>query len=145
MQLTKNIVNRPLAGAIVDAIGECDHQFEEKGGVILEKYGDYRFIKLTNSHEGTAVAYGLYEADRNQFGEKVIPLMSDGWKLFSSFHTHPQFPAVPSSLDLAKLFQGFKHNVIFSCTDKQCTVSEWFGEELKIKYIHLTTLLELSI
>lgn len=145
MQLTKNILTSRLAGAIIDAVNACRHKFEERGGVILEKFGDYTFVHLTNIHENSPVAHGLYEANRNEFGVKVIPMMQEGWKLFSSFHTHPRFTPDPSSLDLAKLFQGFKYNVIYSELDATCSLSEWTAETLKTKYIELPILLKLSI
>jgi proteasome lid subunit RPN8/RPN11 len=145
MQLTKNILTSPLAGAIIDAINSCRHKFEERGGVILEKFGDYTFVYLTNIHENSPVAYGLYEADRKEFGVKIVPMMQEGWKLFSSFHTHPRFASDPSSLDLEKLFQGFKYNVIYSEIASNCSLSEWREETIKTKYIELPTLLKLSI
>jgi hypothetical protein len=149
MELGHSILNPQLAGALIDAINETNHAFEERGGVLLEKYGDYRFQLLSNLHADTSRAYGLYEADRNEFGQLVIPEMQSGWTLFASFHTHPKFSANPSSLDLEKLFQGFKCNVIYSPLNQECSISEWLEikkEEygLKTKYIGLETLLNLS-
>jgi len=144
MTIAKSILDKLLSGAIVDGINQSRDPFEERGGVILEKYGDYEFKLIKNIHTDTPVAYGLYEADRNEFGEFIIPLMTSGWKLFASFHTHPTFSATPSALDLAKLFQGFKHNVIYSVQDETCSISSWEGELLKTKYIPISTLLEIS-
>jgi proteasome lid subunit RPN8/RPN11 len=145
MTLTKSIISGALAGAIVDGVNECRHKFEERGGVIMEKFGDYTFVFLSNVHEDSPIAYGLYEASRDEFGSRVIPLMQQGWKLFASFHTHPKFTAHPSSLDLSKLFQGFKYNVIYSDLDTLCSFSEWVADTITTKYIELPTLLKLSL
>jgi hypothetical protein len=132
-------LGRVLTGAAID----CPNRNEEEGGVILinHKKKEYCFVKVRNLHEGTPTAYGLYVADPEEFGGRVIPMLSKGWELYASFHTHPQFPCTPSQLDYNKLFQGFKYNYIYSSRDLEFSCSDWSPQmDLHTVKINLETL-----
>lgn len=108
-----------LAPSLNDALREaslqCPGVDEEEGGILLVKDDKYTFIKLRNRHTGEPVAVGFFEADPAEYGEKVIPLFNDGHKNFASYHTHPTgCRAMPSSVDLTRLFNGFPTNFISS-------------------------------
>lgn len=108
-------LGRSLKEAIQCAKNECSSLSEEEGGVIVSKDLDYEFIKLRNQHTGNAIASGFYEADREEYGQKVIAKFEAGFKNFASFHTHPTgFRAYPSTIDLTRLFNGFPDNFIWS-------------------------------
>jgi proteasome lid subunit RPN8/RPN11 len=106
--------NKEFTKVMVQASLECSHPLEEEGGVILSRGDEYRFVKITNTHKNTPTAVALYEADKQELGKCMFDLYKEGWLLFSSFHTHPQFAPFPSNLDLNTLFQGFQHNVIYA-------------------------------
>ena len=125
---------------MLDAANKCTHPSEEEGGVIIDKNGEFEFIKLKNNHAGTSTAVGLYHADDKELNELVFPKIKDGWRFYSSFHTHPSFQATPSSLDLSTLFDGFKYNVIYSILTQKFSYSEWVGDESMICYIPKATL-----
>jgi proteasome lid subunit RPN8/RPN11 len=128
--------NKEFVKAIVQASVECSHPSEEEGGVILAKAGEYRFIKIKNTHRNTATAISLYEADRVELGKCMFDMLKNGWEIFSSFHTHPQFPPYPSGVDLNVLFQGFKHNVIYAPLYQEAfSYSTWEDERLVVKNI----------
>lgn len=107
-------ISTKLSEAMLTASERCNHPIDEEGGLILNLADDYCFIFINNIHAATPQAVGLYEADADVFAANVLPKLQRGWKMFSSFHTHPRFSADPSSLDFAKLFQGFRHNIIYA-------------------------------
>ena len=117
-----------LLREVLRASEECVHRYEEEGGVILENAGKYAFVKVKNKHENTQEAIALYETDLSELQEKVFLKLSEGWKMFASFHTHPSFSPTPSQLDLAKLFQGFKYNVIYAKNVDRFSFSEWIQD-----------------
>jgi proteasome lid subunit RPN8/RPN11 len=133
--LDKTLVTEMLAAA-----KSCSHPIEEQGGIILNKDEEFLFVKVKNIYEGTGMAAGLYETDQNELSSLVLSKVSEGWKFYASFHTHPQFSPAPSSLDLGKLFQGFKQNIIFSPIMEMFSYSEWFGEQSLHYYIPTRTL-----
>jgi proteasome lid subunit RPN8/RPN11 len=122
-----------FARAVAQAAEECTHPLEEEGGVILHKESDYCFVKINNIHQGTDTAIALYEAEKNELGRCVFDKYKDGWLLFASFHTHPQFAPYPSSIDLGTLFQGFEHNVIYAPLHNTFSYSTWENGTSKIK------------
>jgi hypothetical protein len=129
MGLIKQI-NKRLSRVITGAAMECRRNTEEEGGIVLTRKGqDFIFVKVKNLHEGEPTAYGLYVADPEEFGQKVIPMIGAGWEMYASFHTHPQFSPLPSQLDYDKLFQGFKYNYIFSNRDREFSCSEWSAQK----------------
>jgi proteasome lid subunit RPN8/RPN11 len=132
--------NRPLIAAMLDAAKKCSHPVEEEGGVILQANDDYLFIKVKNIYEGTNTAAGLYQTDQIALKNDVLPRLNEGWKFYASFHTHPQFSATPSSLDFAKLFEGFKYNVIYSQRTDMFSFSQWVANSCATFYVPVTTL-----
>ena len=141
-------INKSLARAIATATVECGDSKEEEGGIILtlnQPFREYKFIKVINDRRGTLSARGLYVANPEDFGKHVFPLISEGWNMYASFHTHPTFPATPSSLDEDKLFRGFKYNFIFSNTERTVSCSEWSPQnDLHTIYLNIATLLYLA-
>lgn len=141
-------INKSLARAIATATVECGDSKEEEGGIILtlnQPLREYKFIKVINDRRGTLSARGLYVANPEDFGKHVFPSISEGWNMYASFHTHPTFPATPSSLDEDKLFRGFKYNFIFSNTERTVSCSEWSPQnDLHTIYLNITTLLYLA-
>jgi hypothetical protein len=130
--------------ALLNAIDLCDNELEEEGGVILTSsratpgHELFKFVKVQNRRAGTPEARGLYVADPVSFGAEVFPLLSGGWNLYASFHTHPTFSSTPSDLDRRALFVGFKYNYIYSPQRRAVSVSEWISkEELVTKYFNL--------
>jgi hypothetical protein len=130
--------------ALLNAIDLCDNELEEEGGVILTSsraapgHELFKFVKVQNRRAGTPEARGLYVADPVSFGAEVFPLLSGGWNLYASFHTHPTFSSTPSDLDRRALFVGFKYNYIYSPQRRAVSVSEWISkEELVTKYYNL--------
>ena len=104
-----------LKTALQQAMVQCPGTNEEEGGVILQGPTEFEFIKLRNQHTGTPVAVGFFEADREEYGQLVIPRFDAGLKNFASFHTHPTgCRAMPSTIDLTRLFNGFPINFICS-------------------------------
>jgi proteasome lid subunit RPN8/RPN11 len=95
----------------------CGYSGEEEGGFILRNKTDqesFDFVKIKNSNTGHPIAAVLYNADRQEVGEKVIRRTLNGWQVFASFHTHPGTSTVPSTIDLKNLFTTFKINYIYS-------------------------------
>lgn len=97
----------------------CDPAFdEERGGFIIKQIetNKYEGHWITNIHTGTPVARALFTAEANEYGEKILKKVLTGkWEEYASFHTHPiGFGAIPSSIDLDKLFKGFPINYIYS-------------------------------
>jgi hypothetical protein len=144
-------INRDLARAISTAVVECGDSKEEEGGIILSfihpEFGtrQFKFIKVINDRRGTLSARGLYVANPEDFGKHVFPLISEGWNMYASFHTHPTFSATPSSLDEDKLFRGFKYNFIFSNSERTVSCSEWSPQnDLHTVYLNIITLLYLA-
>lgn len=125
--------------AMLDAKDQCTHPDEEEGGVILDKDGEYLFVKLANEYKGTSRAGGLYKASDSELNDLVFSRVKDGWRLHSSFHTHPRFAAMPSSLDRDKLFEGFKYNVIYSIETNSFSYSEWVNDEILTCYLPVKT------
>ena len=140
-----------LVNSLGAAVRECGNSNEEEGGIILVKQNpsnggrSFKFVKVLNKMVGTPAARGLYVADPGEFGEKAFPLLTQGWRQYASFHTHPTFSPTPSSLDEDKLFRGFKYNFIFSNTEKTLSCSEWSPQnDLHTVYINIVTLIYLS-
>ena len=138
------IYEKNFAKAVLDAADACVRLDEEEGGIILAKDNEYKFLHVENMHSGTPVAIGLYEADRLEFGSKIVPLIAEGWRLFSSFHTHPPYAATPSSLDLGTLFKGFKHNVIYANGQRTFSYSRWCQESVVTVYAKLEAIIKIS-
>jgi proteasome lid subunit RPN8/RPN11 len=126
--------------AMLKASEECPSTKEEEGGIIMEKDGQYEFVRVKNVYEGTDRASGLYETDHEELSQLVFSRVCKGWKMHASFHTHPSFSPTPSSLDLDKLFQGFKYNVIYSPTHRTFSYSQWIGEDSCVTYLPTTTI-----
>jgi proteasome lid subunit RPN8/RPN11 len=139
-----NILDKRLSAVILSATEQCVHFEEEEGGIIISKDNEYVFAKIKNTYARTPIAYGLYETDQLELKEKVIDRMTEGWRMYASFHTHPSFPATPSNLDRSKLFQGFRYNIIFSHRDKMLSLSTWTGSQLTTVYAPLTTITTFS-
>jgi proteasome lid subunit RPN8/RPN11 len=116
---------------IREAAHECEcADNEEKGGVILYKDSDFKFIKLENKHKGTSTSYALYEVNPKEFGMIMTEYVTEGWQLFSSFHTHPSFPPTPSSTDMTYLFPGYKYNTIYSKLNKVFNITVWIEDKV---------------
>jgi hypothetical protein len=111
-----------LAQSLEQAVEQCGEGLEEQGGIIMitktEPY-DYIFVKLANENSGTPQARSLWTADRQAYASLIIPLFKSGYKQYASFHTHPQWPAVPSHIDYRDLFPGFAKNYIYSGVSKE--------------------------
>jgi proteasome lid subunit RPN8/RPN11 len=135
-----DIKNKELIREVIKAAEECAHPLEEEGGIILARDGEYLFAKVKNIHTGTGQAAGLYETDQDELREKVLNRVAEGWKMYASFHTHPSFSPSPSALDLSKLFQGFKYNIISSPKTYMFSFNEWVGERTITYYIPTDTL-----
>lgn len=104
-----------LLGAIQQAVCQCPGINEEEGGFILRKEENFEFVKISNQHTGTSAAAYFYEANRTEYGSKVISKYNDGFKNHASFHTHPLgCRARPSMTDLSRLFNGAPCNFIWS-------------------------------
>ena len=131
------LTNISLANQLIRAADECTNIKEEEGGIILERDGDYKFIRIKNKYEGTSKAYGLYETDKEQLQELLKKhVMEEGWKLYASFHTHPTFSPSPSSLDVSALFGSFKYNYIYATEKRIFSYSQWVDEErLSVLYV----------
>lgn len=127
--------SKKLLNSLVCAVCECPHRVEEEGGIILNKDDDYVFVRIKNIHENTQTAYGLYETDLCELKTKIFPKIAEGWKLYASFHTHPMFGASPSSLDINKLFEGFKNNYIYSPIQKTYSITTWKNNNWNIQFI----------
>ena len=99
---------------------------EEQGGFILRKQDEFLFVQVRNANTGTPSAPGLYTADAQEYGEKVIKLeLTGGWKLFATFHTHPtNCSPWPSGTDVGNLFKSAKVHFIFApwCDELNCFV-----------------------
>lgn len=139
-----NIKDRQLIAAILAAGEQCTSNVEEEGGIILYKDADYVFARVKNIHEGTTTAAGLYETDLEELKAHVLSRVAEGWKFYASFHTHPSFSPTPSSLDLTKLFQGFKYNVIYSPKLGLFSFNEWMDGKSITYYISYDTLTHLA-
>jgi proteasome lid subunit RPN8/RPN11 len=132
--------NNPLFREMLEAAKACDNRREEEGGIILTKDGEYHFVKVKNIHNGTETAAALYETDQTELKDKVLNKVGEGWRLFASFHTHPSFSPTPSSLDLSKLFNGFKYNIIFAPDMNTFSYSQWLGNKSSLYYMPANTL-----
>ena len=129
--------------AVLKASEECTNNTEEEGGIIMEKDGVYEFVRVKNHHEGTDRAVGLYETDLEEFSQLVFSKVCKSWKMHASFHTHPGFSPTPSSLDLDKLFQGFKYNVIYSPAHRTFSYSQWIEDNSYVTYLPIKTIQQL--
>lgn len=125
--------------AILDASEKCNNHKEEEGGIIMEKDSEYEFVRVKNLYEGTSRAAGLYETDQEELSALIFSRVCKGWKMHASFHTHPSFSPNPSNLDLDKLFQGFRYNIIWSPNSRAFSYSQWIGEELCVTYLPIHT------
>ena len=125
---------------MLQAAEECFNPIEEEGGIIIEKEKVYEFVKIKNVYEGTSSAPSLYETDREKLSELIFSKICKGWKMYASFHTHPSFSATPSDLDLTKLFQSFKYNIIYSVKNDMFSYSEWLGEKIYSVYLPKKTI-----
>lgn len=105
-----------LEDCLKEAVGICTNRNEEEGGVIIHHppSGEFKFHHFRNENSGTPRALTLYIADRTAFASTVFPKFKEGWRLFASFHTHPQFPPGASNTDITYLFKGFRRNFIYS-------------------------------
>lgn len=117
-----------IEDVLLKATKECNHDLEEEGGIILrnKELDDYEFVKVRNDNEGSEIAPVLWTADRFEYAKKIIPMLAS-WRHYASFHTHPKFPPIPSSIDLGTLFPGFPINFIYSQALKE--ISEWHTSE----------------
>lgn len=130
-----------LTESLIGAQKLCTHPDEEQGGVIIEKAGEFKFIKLKNDYEGTSTAVSLYEANRTEMADLVLPsILKGGWRLYASFHTHPRFSATPSSIDYKNIFEGFKYNIIYSNKDAMFSFTEWLNDLTVTVYIPLKSI-----
>ena len=117
-----------LQAAVDEARAQCPGVDEEEGGLILVKDDVYKFVKLRNKHTGETVAVGFIEFDPAEYGEKIISLFNDGWRNHSSFHTHPTgCRALPSMIDLTRLFNGFPVNYIWSPSREELSEFTYAG------------------
>lgn len=139
-------ISAKLSEAMLTASERCNHPVDEEGGLILNRDDDYCFVFINNIHAATSRAVGLYEADTGMFATSVLPKLQSGWRMFSSFHTHPRFSADPSSLDFAKLFQGFRHNIIYAplhdSEPETFSITEWINDTPNTTKITKRELLE---
>jgi proteasome lid subunit RPN8/RPN11 len=110
------------------AYGE-EHGEEESGGLILyrEKDKRYLWLPLANKHAGTTTARALFEPTEEGYKEMASKFQY-GWRLNSSFHTHPMFPSNPSKTDLTLLFTNFNRNFIYSIRDNYLAIYTWTDE-----------------
>lgn len=113
-----------IAPSLIDclnqAIASSTNQIEEEGGIILKKEDEYKYIKIRNNHTGTKIAWGLYEVDRQEYGNNIIPLFNGSWRNYATFHTHPNgCRPYPSLIDLTRLFKGARTNFIYSSSYRQ--------------------------
>ena len=114
-------LNDSLHQSLRAAISETDATGlnEEQGGFILKKDNQFAFHLVRNSNTGTPRAVGLYTADKNEMGKKVLTNVMAGWDVYASFHTHPKgFPAMPSTVDIRELFTGHPTNFIYAPQEK---------------------------
>lgn len=133
-----------LVREVLNAVALCADKVEEQGGIVLYKDNDFVFVKVKNIYENTPTAAGLYETDQDDLRDLVFSKVKDGWKFYSSFHTHPMFQATPSGLDLAKLFQGFKYNIIYSHLTSTFSFSSWENDQIYTAYVPVEKLKELA-
>ena len=122
-----------LCAALKEAVVRCPGVDEEEGGFIVcrprvREEGEYQFHRIRNSHTGTPSAAGLYEPDRQEYGEKIIMSYNVGFQNYASFHTHPtNCPARPSITDLTRLFNGQPVNYICSPSLRELKVYSMVG------------------
>lgn len=129
--------------AMISASLECTSTKEEEGGIIMEKDALYEFVRVKNVYEGTDRASGLYETDQEELSQLIFSRVCKGWKMHASFHTHPSFSPAPSSLDLDKLFQGFRYNIIWAPTHRTFSYSLWIEEDSHTAYLPISTIKKL--
>ena len=143
---TINHIDPGLAGEMMRAATLCGKSSEEEGGIIIARENECEFVKVKNVHTGTMTAGGLYEASRDELSLKVISRVKDGWKFFASFHTHPTFSPSPSQLDFNKLFQSFKHNIIYSPYQGMFSWLSWIdgGPKFALYYVPQSTVRSLA-
>lgn len=136
-----------LMQAMVLASESCTNKIDEEGGLILKRNEDCCFVKVENKYAGTDIAGGLYETEMQSLSKNVFPLLKEGWQMFASFHTHPMFSASPSSIDMTKLFLGFKYNVIFAPVNdvqpNMFSITIWENDKPYRYYINKHKILEL--
>jgi hypothetical protein len=128
-------MNKHLWTQLLTASEVCDHATEEQGGLILSRDESFLFVPIRNIHIGTITAVGLYETDKLELKTKVFTRMSEGWRMFASFHTHPMFSATPSVTDMTYLFQGFESNYIYAPKPQVFSATIWEGEKSKTTFI----------
>jgi len=112
---SKNSLNQCL----LQLVSACDLKCgEEQGAFIIQREGvaEYEAYWVTNINSGTPRASGLYTANRDEYGEKILKKVLTGdWFEYASFHTHPRgFGSYPSIMDLRQLFTGFPINYIYA-------------------------------
>lgn len=105
-----------LKDALDNAIELTKGNFEEEGGIIIHhaESDAYEFVHLPNANAGTPIAPSLFTADRQAVGKLIIARYKDGWRMHSSFHTHPAFTPYASNIDRTQLFTGFPTNFIYA-------------------------------
>jgi proteasome lid subunit RPN8/RPN11 len=128
-------MNKQLWTQLLEAAEVCNHTTEEQGGLILRKDEDYLFVPIKNIYAGTYTSIGLYETDKIELKMKVFTRMSEGWRMFASFHTHPMFSATPSVTDMSYLFQGFESNYIYAPKPRVFSATIWEGDTSKTTFI----------
>lgn len=126
-----------LKNIVEQAIHECVRtDDEEDGGVILIRNGDYKWVKLKNSISGESRAKVLYVIDKyGEYVDKVISQFQHGWRLFASFHVHPQFTSQCSHIDETMLFRDFNKNIIYSGLTSETRLYQWEGGQLTYECI----------
>lgn len=109
-------MSHKLHNAITEAIEQCQRLDEEEGGILVmhEDTDDIRFVKLKNANTGTPTALSLYTADIYEYARQIVPMFSKGWKSYATFHTHPRWDPIPSSVDETVLFKCMPMHVIYS-------------------------------
>ena len=136
-----------LMQSMLIASESCTNKIDEEGGLILKREEDYRFVRVENRYAGTDTACGLYETEMRSLSSGVFSRLSEGWQMFASFHTHPMYSAHPSSIDMSKLFLGFKYNIIYAplhdVHPKMFSITIWENDNTKTYKITKHKILEL--
>ena len=140
MSVPLQLQDKQLLATLLVAAELCQSRQEEEGGIILLKDDQYVFEKIKNKNSGRNEASVLYEVTSEGMQEQIFPRLKDGWKMHASFHTHPSFSTTPSSIDLGKLFLGFRYNFIYSPSGESFSLSEWIDENSCVYYVPKKTI-----
>lgn len=125
MKTFTNITSCVLSVNDFDIFNE--NNFEE-GGLIFQKNNEFTFAQIDNKNRNTDIGCVLYEPTKEDYIKTVLALNKEGWKIHSSFHTHPKFSAHYSQIDYKFLFQSFPINFIKSIKDKNIMKYAWISE-----------------